>query len=97
MQIYVTGYLTLRGVVGKKRLVIVDTAQVTLKELVQRLALELDSEFADTILDPQRDEGISQDISILVNGRHYTRLPDRLETKLADGDEVVLFPPIAGG
>ena len=68
MQIRVTGYLTLRGVVGKERLVQIDTAQVTLKELVQRLALELDSEFADTILDPQDDTGISRDVSILVNG-----------------------------
>jgi MoaD family protein len=97
MQVQVSGYLTLRGVVGRDRPVEIDAGPVTLRELVGRLARELDTEFADMILDPLAVEGISRDVSILVNGRHYTHLPDRLETRLADGDEVALFPPVAGG
>jgi hypothetical protein len=27
-------------------------------------------------------------VGVLVNGRHYSHLPDRQQTELADGDEV---------
>ena len=97
MRVRVTGYLTLRGLVGKGRVVEVDAARITLHEFVQRLACELGTEFAAMILDPRADLGVSRDISILVNGRHYTHLPDRLDTELADGDDVAVFPPVAGG
>jgi molybdopterin converting factor small subunit len=32
-----------------------------------------------------------------VNGRHVSHLPEGLETELADGDEVSVFPVVAGG
>ncbi|MGD8807216.1 MAG: MoaD/ThiS family protein, partial [Chloroflexota bacterium] len=40
---------------------------------------------------------VSRQVAILVNGRHYSHLPNGLNTKLKDGDDVALFPPIAGG
>ena len=36
-------------------------------------------------------------VGVLVNGRHYSHLPDRQQTELADGDEVSILPPAAGG
>ena len=42
-------------------------------------------------------QDLSQHIIVLVNGRHVSHLPNGLSTELNDGDEVALFPPIAGG
>lgn len=42
------------------------------------------------------DKTIKKDITILLNGRNILALQG-FETKLTDGDEVLLFPPLAGG
>lgn len=36
-------------------------------------------------------------MALIINGRSYRNLPDQLETELQDGDEVAIFPPMAGG
>ena len=40
--------------------------------------------------------GIKKYVNILVNGRHIQSLSG-LKTELVDGDEVAIFPPVAGG
>ncbi len=40
--------------------------------------------------------GIKKYVNILVNGRHIQSLSG-IKTELADGDEVAIFPPVAGG
>jgi molybdopterin synthase sulfur carrier subunit len=97
MKIRVTGYLTLRGTVGRERLVEVETERVTLKDFVKRLSLELGDGVAPPVSDAGAFVGPSRRIIILVNGRHSSHLPDGLDTELVDGDEVSLFPPVAGG
>ena len=47
-------------------------------------------------IDPQSG-AVSGQVAILVNGRHYSHLPDGLNTVLKDEDDVALFPPLAGG
>jgi len=39
---------------------------------------------------------IKKYVNILVNGRHIQSLSG-IKTELADGDEVAIFPPVAGG
>lgn len=36
-------------------------------------------------------------IMTVLNGKGWAQYPDKLETELADGDTVLLFPPISGG
>lgn len=36
-------------------------------------------------------------IIAILNGKGWMQLPSKLETKLSDGDLVLLFPPISGG
>jgi MoaD family protein len=96
MRIQVKGYLTLRGVIGDQPAREIEAEQATIRDLLQQLSLELGQEFTQIFFDPETGEP-NRLVSVLVNGRHYTHLPDGLDTILADGDEVALFPPAAGG
>ena len=95
MKITVTGYLTLRGVIGNRRAF--ETEQVTLRGFAQQLSREFGPDIVPSVSDLGAFQGPSRRIVILVNGRHSSHLPDGLDTELADGDEVALFPPVAGG
>lgn len=97
MRIKVRGYLTLREIIGGEPFRIVEAEQLTVLELIQRLSQDLGDELAEALSMPTPPGDISSFLAILVNGRHYSHLPDRLETKLEDGDEVSIFPPTAGG
>jgi MoaD family protein len=97
MRIWVTGYLTLRGAIGKQRALEIEAEQTTLRDFVQQLSLELGDETMPSLSDPDAFQGPSRRVIILLNGRHSSHLPDGLDTQLADGDEVALFPPVAGG
>ena len=66
-----------------------------LKDLLVNLANTLGSKFHKYIFNPNSNE-LNENITILVNGRHFTTL-DGLETPLKTGDEVSFFPPIGGG
>ena len=73
-----------------------DVDNLTLREMLDRLCDEFGDDLKDQVFDPKTQD-ISDMLKVLVNGRHYTTLPDRLETQLQDNDEVALFPPVAGG
>lgn len=55
---------------------------------------ELQSEFGE--MDLFEDGDLREYLTILHNGKDIAHL-DGLETKLEDGDELSVFPPIAGG
>jgi MoaD family protein len=96
MRVKVKGYLTLRGVVGDLPYREFDGPELTIRDLVQSLSSELGDDFSSSFFDAGTG-GVSRFSAILVNGRHYSHLPDGLDTRLAEGDEVALFPPLAGG
>lgn len=45
----------------------------------------------------QHGYALPKDLSLLINGRNALSLPDRLQTKLRDGDEVILTVQVQGG
>ena len=74
----------------------VEIEKASLKDLLIKMSSEIGEDFSRMVIDQESGE-ISQHIAVLINGRHYTHIPDGLDTQLEDGDEVALFPPIAGG
>ncbi|MEJ2711327.1 MAG: MoaD family protein [Anaerolineales bacterium] len=95
MPVRVKGYLVFKDLVGE--LIIQKTAgeTLTLQVVLQRLCSQKGQAFEQTVLDSSGN--LQNSIAILVNGRHYKYLPGKLETELEEGDEVAIFPPLAGG
>jgi len=96
MKIKVKGYFTLKKVMGGKAVLEMEIVNATINDLLKDLSEIFGQDFMDAIFDPKTQE-VSSHIRILVSGRHYHYLPNRLDTELKEGDEVALFPPIAGG
>lgn len=66
----------------------------SLKDLLGRLA-QVCGDGLD-LLDPPTG-GVRSFYRVLLGGRDYRCLQSRLGTTLADGDQVAVFPPVAGG
>ncbi|MFC2054552.1 MoaD/ThiS family protein [Chloroflexota bacterium] len=96
MIVTVKGYLTIRTVMGDRHLQEIEVESITIHKLLSRLVREFGGDFEHMIFAPESQD-LSPHIIVLVNGRHVSHLPDGLSTELNDGDEVALFPPIAGG
>ena len=96
MIIKVRGFLTYRDVIGQREIILSDDRPITLLDFIRILADELDGEHAQLIYNEEKS-AIGQSVAIMLNGRHYNHLPDKLDTLLKDLDEVAVFPPGAGG
>lgn len=95
MSVYIKGYLTLSKLVGLREADLPDSGQ-TVRQLLALLSNEIGDEFASQVRYDQSGQ-LEGNLVVLVNGRHCSHLPDGIDTQLKDGDEVALFPPIAGG
>ncbi len=96
MPIKVRGYLTFRDIIGERSIAITDGEILTVNDLLIRLSQELDQRFRGTIYDPQT-KILGEYVAVIINGRSYHNLPDKLQSQLIEGDEVAIFPPMAGG
>ena len=96
MKITIRGFLTLKNVMDEKSTLDFERDDLTVDDLLHELSDKYGQGFRTMIFDPET-QTINRHIRILINGHHYSHLPDKLNTQLNEGDEVFLFPPIAGG
>jgi molybdopterin synthase sulfur carrier subunit len=93
MKVTVKFYATLRDLTGKKVPIEVDLEEgATISKLLNVLYLDLAIKEA-MVEDSQK---VKPNITILRNGREIKFL-DGTETVLSSGDEVSIFPLVAGG
>lgn len=94
MKIHLRGYLTIKDLIGDRPVELPDGYSV------RSLLVLLSEQFGDgieSLIQFDLDGNLAQTMVVLVNGRSANYLPDGLDTSLDDGDEVAMFPPIAGG
>ena len=86
----------MKDVMGDPSVLEIEIGNITLMELLHELSHRFGEGFSQMVLD-KAGKGPNEQVRILINGRHYTHIPQKLNTRLQEGDEVALFPPIAGG
>jgi MoaD family protein len=96
MKITVRGFLTLRTVMADQSELELEIGNITLMKLLHELSDIFGEQYTQMVFD-KSGKGLNQHIRILINGRHYSHMPQKLNTRLQEGDDVALFPPIAGG
>lgn len=96
MSIKVKSYLTMREVMGNKAVLEMDYGSIILYDLLVHLATQFGQDFRSMVFANGTDE-LGPHVKILINGRHHTSFPDKINTEIKNGDEVSIFPPIAGG
>ena len=96
MKIVVKSFLALRKVMDGQASLEIEAEQLTIRQLLEKLCNRFGENLRNMIFDPEM-QGESQDIKILINGRHFRHLPDAFDSELKDGDEVSIFPLMAGG
>jgi molybdopterin synthase sulfur carrier subunit len=96
MKITVKSFLTLRPVMGNQAKFEMEVGETPIREMLDQLCGRFGEGLAAQVIDRDTKE-VCHLLRVLVNGGHYKTLADRLHTHLKDGDEVALFPPVAGG
>ena len=96
MKITIRAFLTLKEVMGDQSTLELEIGNFTLMQLLNELGDIFGNRFSEMVFD-EAGKGLNPHIRILINGRHYSQIPHKLNTRLQPGDEVALFPPLAGG
>lgn len=89
MKIMFFGYI--RDMIGTKETQIEGAA--SLKQLLQELCDKYGKAFRDKVY---KDDDITKEVIVLVNGRNIY-FTGGIDTILSEGDEISIFPVVAGG
>lgn len=85
-------FATLRKKYGAKSLNVKCDGSV--RNLIENASKILGSSFLDDVFDKGHDKRRG-DMIFMINGRNIKDLKGKIEIK--DGDEIAIFPPLAGG
>jgi molybdopterin converting factor small subunit len=96
VKIQVKGYLTFKLLIGDQTLEFPDTCPPSLRQIIALLIENCGPELQKNLIDPSTGS-FSRQAAVLVNGRHHTHIAEGMDVLLKDGDQVAVFPPLAGG
>jgi len=94
LKITVKFFTTLREITQKKEEQIEFSRSATVESLLKQLSKKHGKEFNDYVYDELGS--VRGHLHFLVNGQSVTALSD-LKTRLKDGDQVAILPPVGGG
>jgi MoaD family protein len=92
-RITIQGYLTYKERVGRRQVSL--PAGSSLRDLLVFLRQELGEHFGER--DYKVAGELREHLIVMLNGVHCRHLPEGFGTLLKDGDQVAIFPPLAGG
>ncbi len=87
-------FTTLREIAGRKEDHIEFSKTATVDSLLKQLSKKYGKEFDDYMFDELGD--VRGHLQILINGQSVTTMRG-LKTRLKEGDQVAILPPVGGG
>src|SRR4030067_3531555 len=87
-------FTTLREIVGRKDEQIQLSASTTLEALLKQLSRKYGEDFEDYVYDELGKVRVH--LQFLINGKSASTVQG-LKTKLREGDEIAILPPVGGG
>lgn len=73
---------------------VIEGDDLTVDGLLECLIVRYGPQMAEELMD---DGGLRKGLALLVNGRNVLSLPEKFETPLQEGDEVIVTIIVAGG
>lgn len=96
MKVRIKPFLTMKEIMGGQSSIELEIEGGTIMSLLIGLGKQFGESFTKQVFDSEMKE-LSGNVLVLVNGRNHTNLPQGLHTAIQDGDELAIFPPMAGG
>lgn len=96
MRIKIRPFLSLRKSMGDQSSFEIQGEGLTIRTVLADLSEKYGLEIDDLISSPETPP-VTGSTKILINGRNYHLLQKSLDSKLEEGDEISIFPPMAGG